>query len=192
MPSQFLRSTRTPLALGGLAFAGPVGGAPAPNGPVLLGFRMQPQVHSNWCWAATGVSTDRYYRPASALTQCSVANLVTGSTSCCQSPGPCNQQRSLNLVLARLNCLAPNGFITGRLTFAQLRTRLVAGRPVAVRIEWSGGGGHFVVLDGVEVAGGVQYVTVRDPASGTTRVAYSTFCTAYRGSGTWTHSYLTQ
>ncbi|MFN5298973.1 MAG: papain-like cysteine protease family protein [Planctomycetaceae bacterium] len=192
MPSQFLRSTRTPLAAAGLAFAGPVGGAAVPAGPVLLGFRMQPQVHSNWCWAATGASTDRFYRTTSTRTQCSVANLEMGSTNCCQSPAPCNQQRSLSSVLTKLGCLAPNGFVTGRLTFAQLRTYLTARRPVAVRIQWSGGGGHFVVLDGVETSGNVQFVTVRDPASGTTRVAYSTFCTAYRGSGMWTHSYLTQ
>ena len=52
------------------------------------------------------------------------------------------------------------------------------------------GGGHFIVASGTEDDG---FVWVSDPGGGTTAlVAYNTLRTAYRGSGTWTHSYFTR
>jgi len=200
-PSQFLNSTRSRLPGAGLEGVVPVppllgppaaAAAAAPQGNILLGFRMQIQLQSEWCWAATGASTDRFYRPTSTLTQCGVANLELGTTSCCQTPTSCNQQRSLKSVLTKVQRLAPNGFTAGPVTFQSLQTQLAARRPVAVRVQWSGGGGHFVVIDGVEVTGNVPTVIVRDPYSGTSRVSYATFLTAYRGSGRWTHTYLTR
>jgi hypothetical protein len=50
----------------------------------------------------------------------------------------------LSTVLARVGHLAS---VTGGSTsFANLRTELDNGRPLGVRIGWSGGGGHFNVL----------------------------------------------
>ena len=71
-----------------------------------------------------------------------------------------------------------------------LENELVAGRPLCIRVGWSGGGGHFVVASGVEDDG---FVWVSDPGGGTTAlVDYDTLRTNYRGSGTWTHSYFTE
>ena len=64
------------------------------------------------------------------------------------------------------------------------------GRPLCVRIQWSGGGGHFVAIDGYHR--GLDMVAVDDPWSGASDVSLATFQTAYLGSGSWTHSYRVQ
>ena len=60
-------------------------------------------------------------------------------------------------------------------------------RPLCVRIGWSGGGGHFVAIDGYNK--GLDMVAVDDPWYGASDVDLSVFQTSYQGSGSWTHSY---
>jgi hypothetical protein len=62
--------------------------------------------------------------------------------------------------------------------------------PIGVRIGWYGGGGHFVAITGYDVSD--TLVRVHDPSNGGySWVAYATLKTAYKGKGTWTHSYFT-
>ena len=79
-------------------------------------------------------------------------------------------------------------------SFADLCTELDNGRPLGVRIGWSGGGGHFNVV-GCYTANplfGLQSLEIEDPWYGTSVWDYDTFRTAYQGTGSWTHSYKTQ
>jgi hypothetical protein len=78
----------------------------------------------------------------------------------------------------------------GAAGFATVEQEINAGRPLAARIAWPKGGGHFVTLDGYDTAGG-QYLSVKDPFYGTSTYPYASFQSAYRGSGSWSHSYYT-
>ena len=71
-----------------------------------------------------------------------------------------------------------------------MRGEIDGGRPVGVRIEWSGGGGHAVVVDGYLAVD--QFVGVEDPWSGASDVRLSTLHSSYLGTGSVTHTYLTR
>jgi Papain-like cysteine protease AvrRpt2 len=158
-----------------------------------LSFTMQHQLQTNWCWAAVSTSVSHYYDSSSTWTQCAVANAELGQTTCCANGGSsaCNQSWYLDKALARTG-----NFVSwsGPADFSSVDTEIDAGRPVGVRIGWSGGGGHFVVIAGYDEAllARTDYVAIADPWYGSSDVAWDTFKTSYQGSGTWTHTFYTK
>ena len=159
-----------------------------------LCFTMQHQEQTQWCWSATATSVSHYYNGASTWTQCTLVNAELGRSDCCTSPSSssCNVPHTLDTVLTRVGHLA--SFAGGTTSFADLRTEIDNGRPLGVRIGWSGGGGHFNVLACYTWNSlfNLQSVQVEDPWYGTSVWDYDVFRTAYQGSGSWTHSYKTK
>jgi hypothetical protein len=159
-----------------------------------LCFTMQAQEQTQWCWAATATSVARYYNSASTWTQCTLVNAELGRSDCCANPSSssCNQPWTLNTALTRVGHLA--GFTGAPTTFADLRSEIDNGRPLGVRIGWSGGGGHFNIVGCYtsSVLLRAQTVQIEDPWYGTSVWSYDVFRTAYQGSGSWTHSYRTK
>jgi hypothetical protein len=157
---------------------------------VVLRFPIQRQEQSQWCWAGVAQSVSRWYVPGSTWTQCQIANRQFNRNDCCGAgaTGACNNPSLLQTALGTVGHLDRQ---TGSQESLQtVENELVAGRPLCIRVGWAGGGGHFIVASGVEDDG---FVWVSDPGGGTTAlVAYDTLRTAYRGSGTWTHSYFTR
>jgi hypothetical protein len=192
-----LQSTRIPVLLP----EAPVAMAPPEAAPSDLAalpplwhrlqFNMQFQVQSNWCWSATTASVNRYYNPYSTWTQCSLANAHLGQTTCCANGS--SPQCNVPSVLSDVLTLAGNlrSFEGQSAALSKLQPEIDAGRPVAARIGWSGGGGHFVVLEGYR-AGITSMVAVEDPIFGSSDITYDTFRTNYQGSGSWTHTYYTK
>ena len=135
-----------------------------------------------------------YYNGASTWTQCTLVNAELGRNDCCTNPssGDCNNPGTLKTVLTRVGHLA--SFSGGSTSFADARTEIDNGRPLGVRIGWSGGGGHFNIIGCYTLNSllGLQSVQIEDPWYGTSVWDYDTFRTAYQGSGSWTHSYKTQ
>ncbi len=170
------------------------GDSESPWGYWCLLFPMQKQEQTNWCWSGCATAASHFYNPASAWTQCSLANAELGKTTCCTDPAPCNVYGYLKTALTTVGNLA--SMIEGTQTEADIISETAAGRPLGVRIGWRGGGGHFVMVNGgaVMVTGGVvtEWVTVKDPWYGTFTIPYSTLVNSYHGFGSWTHSYLTQ
>jgi concanavalin A-like lectin/glucanase superfamily protein len=155
-------------------------------------FKPQPQLNTNWCWAAASTATSVFYNPLSAWTQCLVANACLSLTVCCNTPTPgqCNVYGYLDLALTKTgNFVSVSG---GTTTFANCTTQMNTWRVLGARIAWSGGGAHFVMMSGVSLSGGTQYVTIRDSIYGTSTILYTTFLTNYQGTGTWTTSYFTK
>lgn len=150
-------------------------------------FPMETQQQSQWCWAAVSVSTASYYGDP-AWSQCALVNAELGETGCCANgaSSACNQPWSLQAALTRVGHLS--SFSLGRLGERDTEAQIAAGRPVAVRIDWGDGTGHFVVVSGMEPD---DIVTVEDPLNGTFSGPYSSFAAAYLGSGSWSHTYLT-
>jgi Papain-like cysteine protease AvrRpt2 len=159
-----------------------------------LCFTMQHQEQTQWCWSATATSVALYYNAASTWTQCSLVNAELGRNDCCSNPSSanCNIPGTLNTVLTRVGHLA--SFTSSTTSFADVRTEIDNGRPLGVRIGWSGGGGHFNVLACYTSNPllRLQSVQVEDPWYGTSVWDYDMFRTAYQGSGSWTHSYKTK
>jgi Papain-like cysteine protease AvrRpt2 len=157
-----------------------------------LALAMQPQLQSQWCWAACATSVSLFYDGASTWTQCSVVNTELGQTTCCQdgSTSQCNQPWYLDKALTRTGNLA--SWAAGTTTIAQIRSQVASGRPVGARIGWSGGGGHFVMIAGYRACDPDGYIDVRDPIYGSSDVSLATFTSSYHGTGSWTHTYYTE
>lgn len=163
---------------------------------VYVDFTMQAQTQSNWCWAAAATSTSRYYIPTSQWMQCTVANAALPRTDCCPNPvsnpvpTPCNVPFYLETALG-----VTGNFVsmTGPISDAAIIAELEAGRPIAARVQWEGGGGHAVVIAEYQDLMGEQKVGVADPFYGYEFNFISSFrYGGYQGSGTWTHTYFTQ
>jgi papain like cysteine protease AvrRpt2 len=156
----------------------------------LLSFTMQHQQQSNWCWAATSTSVAHYYNASSTWAQCEVANSQTGRTDCCGAGAAtaCNLAEPLDNPLAIVGHL--DHAIFGTSTFAAVRGQIDVGRPLCLRVAWSGGGAHFLAAIGYN-GQGTEMVFVDDPIYGPSDVSYNALLTSYQGSGSWTHSYFT-
>src|SRR6266700_5017599 len=85
-----------------------------------LGFTMQTQQQTQWCWAAVSVSVNLYYDPTSGQTQCAVANTALGQTTCCNdgSTAQCNQPWFLYLALQIVGNL--NAVASGKVALANI------------------------------------------------------------------------
>lgn len=156
-----------------------------------LAFSMQAQTESNWCWAATSTSVSHYYWYGSPWTQCKVAGAELNLQNCCQSPTPgaCNVSWYLDRALTRTHNFVS---FSGPVSFDQVRGEIDAGRVVGCRIGWSGGGGHFVAIYGYTKVLTLEYFNIDDPIYGKSFLRVSDFTSHYQGSGSWTHTYITQ
>jgi hypothetical protein len=163
-----------------------------------LPYNLQLQCETNWCWAAVAASVINYYDPQTAWTQCTIANGQLERQDCCGdgADGPCNVYGYLASSLYRVGCLAL--WAVGKAaTLEQVCSEIDGERPVGVRIEWLGGGAHFVAITGYLEPGGDigSLVTVQDPKVGTRIVAFANLLSDYsdhpKQTGVWTDTYYT-
>jgi Domain of unknown function (DUF5050)/Papain-like cysteine protease AvrRpt2 len=157
--------------------------------PIDLPFEVQPQLESEWCWAAVSTSVAKYYTPSTTVTQCAVVNQQLGRSDCCSNPGSnnCNQPGYLDQALQFVGNFASE---TGPVSFDDVVLVLDWGTPPCIRIGWSGGGGHFIGVQGCQPNG---FLLVTDPIYGDSIVTYDTLTTGmYQGNGIWTTTYCTQ
>jgi hypothetical protein len=156
---------------------------------VRLNFMMEPQQQTNWCWAAVSKSVAAYYDPATTWTQCTIADGEKGRTDCCTngSSAACNAYGTLDTSLQRVGHL--DRMLRRTVSFGDIDAAMTLGRPVGVRVAWSGGGAHFLAIIG-SLAG--SFFAVDDPIYGKSDVAENAFTTMYQGSGSWTHTYYTR
>ena len=146
-----------------------------------LQLNMQAQTQSNWCWAATSTSVNRFYF-TSTWTQCRVANAELGLSGCCNSPVPsaCNVPWYLDRALTRTGNFVS---MEGPISFDRVKAEIDAGRPVGVRVGWSGGGGHFLIIEGYSRVGASTFFDLDDPIYGESTLTVDDFSTNYQGSG---------
>lgn len=161
---------------------------------VRLNFTMQNQSQNLWCWAATTVSVSAYYDPETAWTQCALVNAEKEITTCCDdgSSKACDQTNVLDAPLARADVLDRKQ--RGAVDYDAIRQEIDAGRPLAFRVKWSGGGGHFAIIEGYQSVGG-EWVAIEDPEPGydAIDIPLRTLADgAYRATGLWTHTYFTR
>lgn len=175
---------------------------------IKVDFDMQPQCHSSWCWAAVAASVSNFYRkPRSHLSQCHLANVELQRDDCCSVDCHVDDVEfnlPHTLPLNRVGCLE-EWVRDERATRARLQQELAAGRPVCVRILWSGGnaggdlqpvlgaaGAHFVTIVGYQP--GADKLAIEDPWLGPTpEISYDQFCAQYTDArGEWADTYYTK
>lgn len=176
-------SNRTPLGLDGK-----LGGGPEWE---RLEFAMQSQAQTQWCWAAVSVSVADFYEGTGNWTQCRMVNEELEQESCCEDgeSEACNQPWFLDRALERAGAFAGMEEVPSE-GIEPIPGEIGAGRAFCARIGWSGGGGHFVVIDGYTLDN--ANLAIEDPIFGASDLPAATFRSAYQGTGSWTDSYLTQ
>ena len=187
--------TRVPLfatqRLRAFALVSPPPATPPTPSWARLNLAMQHQLQDNWCWAAVSTSVAGFFGVAT-WTQCSVVSEEVDDESCCTngSSSACNVPWRLDKALRRVKALEKkSGGMPGDLR--GVRREIDAGRPVCVRIGWSGGGGHFIAIEGYRADD--ASVAVEDPWHGSSDVPVAHFRNGrYQGTGSWTHTYYTK
>lgn len=185
-------SSQRPVATQQQAALGAGGGPARPPAKALQLSRWQ-QEQTQWCWAACAGAVAAYYSSSSTWTQCALVCAELGQQACCGSgdSGMCNQAWFLDRALTRVGHFdAPR--VDKELTWDQLVSEILTNQPVGVRIGWSTGGGHFVLIAAYDESGMTKMLDVEDPWEGQRMIAYDKLLTAYPGDGRWTHSYLTK
>lgn len=166
--------------------------AAAAEGQRSVALSLQHQVQTNWCWAACASSASGFFDPKTTWGQCAIVSAELEQKRCCAEGGSsgCNVPWYLDRALRRTGNFARK--TEGPASWQTLRAEIDAGRPLAARIGWNGGGGHFIMLTGYRAAGGVREVEVQDPWTGSSRLALDVLATNYKSAGRWTHTYLTR
>jgi hypothetical protein len=152
-------------------------------------FEVQTQQRLNWCWAAVAAAVQDYLSPESAMSQCQVAQQLhkTGDKACCDDPkSPCNTPQKIQDALRAVGIKCKD--LPVSLTFDRIKEQIDRGHPVCVRILWSDGGGHFVVIHGYREAPGVQQLFVSDPYFIDSLIEYDEFLISYQNHGEWVAS----
>jgi len=178
-----------------------------PVDPVARPFTMQIQEETYWCWAAVAVSINAFLNPPPATqlatwTQPTLATQVLATqlyppVDCANDPNQrCDRPARLDVALTITQNLRPSGALFGEhLTFESLQSWIAAQLPVGARIQWCGGGAHFIALYGCKVSSsGRQFVYVLDP-SPTANASpgcwdYDALVEDYEQAGFWDDTYL--
>ncbi|WP_028060371.1 C39 family peptidase [Candidatus Solirubrobacter pratensis] len=141
-----------------------------------------------WCWAACATAVSKFYDPASAWTQCGVANATLAMTTCCQGDPDC--VRTANVYDALMHTANLGDRLAAPVRRRRLVRELNGGRPVVVRVKLELG--HFLVVDGYRPWWGSWRIRVHDPAyPRTVELTLDALRDAYDHRGMWTHTYET-
>ena len=143
------------------------------------------------CWAAVSTSVSRYFDTNSTWRQCTVANHALTLRNCCRSGSSraCNKEWYLSSALSVVGAF--DGMTNSIESLTTVKSEIGAGRPLCVRIDWAGNGGHFLAIIGwMSTTSSGHFYNVDDPLHGSQRIAKSKLETSYLGYGQWSHSYF--
>ena len=185
----------------------------------VLPFYLQKQLQDNWCWSATSTAVNAFYYPLSKLEQCRlvaamftpekltavaadgygvshIAHQVTADKPVCQNGDWYDYWFYLPPPLSLFKALKSDH--DSQLALGTCLESTRDRRPFLVRVEWSGGAGHFIGVAGFYTKkvglDEVQMVVIVDSINGVSEMPFENFtaASAYQSDGTWTHSFLTQ
>jgi hypothetical protein len=101
------------------------------------------------------------YFGSTSLSQCMEANRRMSRTDCCSMPSNCNAGNSFSAVADYWGYPHTNDVA---LSFAAIKAQINAGQPVVSRWAWTGGGAHFITVDGYWVkSNGTNHVEIVNP-----------------------------
>ncbi|MCH2487845.1 MAG: hypothetical protein MK010_08910 [Erythrobacter sp.] len=140
---------------------------------------MERQQQSNWCWTAAATSVGNYLSPGAGFAQCAIASICLGTNDCCVAPSSCNRPGRLDTALKAVGRF--HRIWAARLSFHQTAREIKADRPVGVRVQWNGGGGHFVML--TEYFNVVGAIVVDDPHYGRSIMRFASFPARHQTGG---------
>jgi hypothetical protein len=146
---------------------------------------MMGQEEINWCWSAV-TQTIAAFRHGRSSTQEEIASKHaeqsgkpyrcappnrshTGGGQCSSAAAcsaTCNDPHVLRRILEEQGLYDQTLSSNAAPSFEQIQAEVNAQRPLPCRVQWNGGGGHFILVSGWSVdASGKRRVHVLDPAA---------------------------
>jgi len=127
------------------------------------------QEYTNWCWAASSVSSLRYL--GTTVSQSAFVTYVKGSAT--NVTGSCSDVRN-----GLSHYGASSTYKNGKLSFSDIRYQIYTNRKPAIAGLSGAAIGHMVVIRGYNQDTTGNYVIYMDPASGSSKTKlYSSFST---------------
>lgn len=115
---------------------------------------------TSYCWACCAVSAGQYKVPSKIYTPESIAKEYSGNLYT-----PKSIVTIKDILLAKYGRTA--SIYLKELNFSAAQTYLPKDKPIVAHISYSGGGGHFVVVNGYHIPGsGTAYLYIMNPLSG--------------------------
>lgn len=160
------------------------GAAAAPSPPAgykIPGLPIEPQAHSNWCWAAVARAIAKVRRNLDT-DQCDIVSGRQGRNSCPPAP-PIDEMDVISDVLPAMFGIEADyhgrDFLDQPLAaYQQIRQSILGDRPVAISINWSGGwSAHYVCAYGVNTVNGTPGLWIYDPSRAWISVGNKRFVT---------------
>ncbi len=154
---------------------------------IVLGVDFVRQTQSQWCWAACTQMVASYLKVPD-LKQCELANFLHNQTTCCVtgSSTDCDQPCQFEGIGLVYDQVGIDSISERKIIYPQqLQQELTARRPIEVGWLWNGGGGHVVLIVGMNANGMYQLL---DPMFGTRICNYQAILLAL-GMGWWAYSF---
>lgn len=156
--------------------------APSISISAVLDIPQKYQEEDQWCWAACSEAVLDYY--GTIRTQTDIAQYGTGGANIWNwiygsTLNP--TRRGIDLILLHFGEISSMGRPTV-LSQATVQGEIDGGRPIVIRWGWDSGGGHHLVVRGIEP----DSIYLMDPWNGPTINSYSWVCDG--ANHTWTHS----
>ena len=143
----------------------------------VLGVPLVTQEQNEWCWAGCTKCILSYY--GIVLNQCTIAEYTRsvstcpytyGATNCCTSAtAGCNTPNynwgcngSIQDILVHFGTIMNTG-VSAALTTTEIATEMAGHRPFVQHWSWVGGGGHFVVGQGISGTGASANIYYMNP-----------------------------
>lgn len=150
-----------------------------------------PSAQTEWCWAACAQMIAAFFQQT-VTDQCTFAKLLFPDADCCNDPASCNSDVGIDKIKGLFNAFGKTSrFVPSTVPWEDLRTEILASRPVQVGLSWTGPGNHVAVVCGVseDAVGPLVYVNDPDPGIAYGWVYYSNLELAY-GHGSWQWSWV--
>jgi hypothetical protein len=153
----------------------------------ILSINAQAQEKSKWCWVAVGATIAAYH--GDSISQNSFCNLAKGTSGTC--PNESGSGKYVRDAFDELGYVASGDFYTSSVSYAHLRSEILAGRPFYAGISWASGGGHALVIYGF-VDDDFLYpdsIYYANPSKSATRYKWRTYSSFKSNSSyTWTRT----
>lgn len=161
---KMIRSIKTLTAIGALALSS-YAAAQTYN----LNVPLRVQEHSQWCWAGSSQMVLNFF--GKTPSQCAEVNYAKGINYACGNStfnwnSYANQPNTTNSISYILNGWGVSSSVVGVLSQSNSTSRINANRPYVILWQWTGGGGHFVVVKGYTNNGATLYINDPWPGNG--------------------------
>lgn len=162
-----------------------------PNNHFITDLQIEPQIMSQWCWAAVALSVRKFYDNQFAVTQSAFVSEMLNIPQCRHIPFAfCNQRFSLQIALESLQVLEEK--LDEPCAEEDIITEISNGRPIGCQLVRNGFDGHYILIKGVSGTGSSLQLEIADPFDGDYRVlSFRELLFEYRESQ-WEQTFFTR